>query len=276
MKGVSLGLGVRDAYVDELLRLGDKRAVDVLEVMIDDGLGASPRAKDWRRLGAKWPLVAHGTELGIGSATDLDASYLAEVGRAASSLSVHWYSEHWGFVRSGDVELGHFAPVGASEYELAVLRENAGRVRDAIRCPLLLEHPSDILGWEADEGGAHLGARFAKALEAAEAGALIDLTNLVIDAKNDGYQPMEFLGALDFERVVEIHLAGGHFDGALHIDSHDHDVHEEALELLTWLAPRAPHLRAVIVERDDRLPPLDHLLGEVDRARRALARAGRA
>src|SRR5262249_2584283 len=81
---VAVGLGLRDVHVEPLLALRDRGALDVLEVMIDDALDAPdetskaepPRRATWRRLGAKWPLVAHGTELGIAGADAPDAGYL--------------------------------------------------------------------------------------------------------------------------------------------------------------------------------------------------------
>ncbi len=52
------------------------------------------------------------------------------------------------------------------------------------------------------------------------------------------------------------------------IDSHDHPVDDEAVGWVGRVAARAPNLRALIVERDDRLPALDALLDEVAVVRR--------
>ncbi len=274
MERVSVGLSVRDEHLDGLLTLADRRALDVVEVMIDDGLVASSRRDAWLRLGARWPIVAHGTELGIADASGPSKTYVARVAGGLRAVHAHWYSEHLSFLRGADVELGHFAPAFGPDL-LAVLRESAREVAAACRCPLLLENPADVLGWGAEEGGAALGGAFKSCLEAADTGALLDLTNLVLGARNDGYRAEEFLGALGFDRIVEVHLAGGRFDGSLWIDSHDHDVDEEALGLLEDVARRAPSLRAVIIERDERVPPLDRLLDEVAGVRQIISRAGR-
>lgn len=277
MREVAVGIGVRDAWMPELLELGarDRARLDVLEVMIDDAL--NPRtAASMRALGAKFPLIAHGTELGIGAASGVDAAYVRSIGGALAFLHVRWYSEHLAFTRAGDVDLGHFAPLSSTDASRGALRRNAAAVRDATPCPLLLENPADVLGWEAEEGGAALGASFAEALDAAGAGALLDLTNLVLGARNDGYDADAFVDAMDLDRVVEVHLAGGRFDGALWIDSHDHDVDADALALLGRIAPRARNLTAVVIERDDRLPTLGALLAEADAVRGVLRGAGRA
>lgn len=277
MREVAVGIGVRDAWMPELLALGarDRARLDVLEVMIDDAL--LPRSRDaMRALGAKFPLVAHGTELGIGAASGVDAAYVRAIASALSFLHVRWYSEHLAFTRAGDVELGHFGPLSSTASARDALRSNAAAVRAASPCPLLLENPADVLGWEAEEGGAALGAAFSASLDAADAGALLDLTNLVLGARNDGYDADAFVDAMDLDRVVEVHLAGGRFDGQLWIDSHDHDVDADALALLRRVARRARNLTAVVIERDDRLPTLGALLAEADAVRAVLRDAGRA
>lgn len=277
MERIAVGLGARDAYLDELCALRDRRAVDVLEVMIDDGLSGGPRVAAWRRLGARWPLVAHGTELGIADAAGVDEGYVGRVGRALGELHVRWYSEHLAFLNGGGVALGHFGPVGDDEESLAAVARGAAAVRAKSACPLLLENPADVLGFGAGgpDAGRSLGRAFAAALRAADAGALLDLTNLVLGARNDGYDPLDFLGELEWERVVEVHLAGGHAHNNLWIDSHAHDIDAEALSLLGDVAARAPNLRAVIIERDDRLPPLERLLAEVEAVRGELRARGR-
>ncbi len=245
--------------------------------MIDDALTDGPWRATLRRLGSKWPLVAHGTELGVAGADRPSAAYLSAVGRALAALHVRWYSEHLAFVRGGGIELGHFVPPFDDDAGLAALARNAADVRAAWPGPFLLENAADVLGLGGDDAsGAARGLAYKKALEASDAGALLDLTNLVLDARNDGFDAGAYLGATPLERVVEVHLAGGRHDGALWIDSHDHDVDAEALDLLVEVARCAPHLRAVIVERDQRLPGLDALLGELDGVRGALARGGRA
>lgn len=273
----SVGIGLREPYIPALLALRDRGALDVLEVMIDDAQFDRRRMDRWRALGARWPLVAHGVALGIGDAIGLDDAYVRTVVDDLRAIGAHWYSEHLCFLRTGTraqpIELGHFAPLCLDEPDLAVLRENARALRARWGATFLLENPADILALqgEGDERGAQSGARFAAALRACEAGALLDLTNLALQSRNDRFDPRCFLDALDYERVIEVHLAGGRLaPSGLWIDSHDHPVDELAWTLLAHVARRAPNLRAVIIERDDRLPPLDELLSEVARARSIL------
>jgi uncharacterized protein (UPF0276 family) len=274
----SVGIGLRDPYVPALKALTDRSALDVLEVMIDDALFDARRMDDWRALSKRWPLVAHGTSLGPGDANGLDPRYLSDISRCLRAVGAQWYSEHLCFLRSiaGDsardnpLELGHFGPLWLDDADLAVLARNVDALRAQWPGTFLLENPADVLGLagEGAHAGRESGRRFRRALEAARCGALLDLTNLALQGRNDGFDPAVFLDELDWDRVIEVHLAGGRAHNGLWIDSHDHPVDEEAWSLLAVVRARAPNLRAVIIERDDRLPTLDVLLAEVIRARR--------
>ena len=273
---VAVGLSVREPWFPALRRLPRKR-LDVLEVIVERVAGSKRWASAYAALARKWPIVAHGVELGIGDAGGLDPQHLVRVAEICRALDARWFGEHLAFLNKDGVPLGHFGPLDADDETLATLMQNAAEVRRVTGRPLLLENPADILGFGATgpDAGARLGANFARALDACEAGALLDVTNLLYNARNDGYDPMSFLEALPMERVVQVHLAGGRRVHGLWIDSHESEVEEESLELLMAVAQRAPQLRAVVVEWDEELPALEVALDVVERARRALVLAGR-
>lgn len=274
MAQVAVGIGVRDEYLDDLLALEDRTLIDVLEILIDEDLERSWRRKKWRALGAKWPLVGHGTELGIGDADGVDEAYVHAVGLALTDIHALWYADHLCWLRAGDLYLGHFGPLDDDEETLKVLRTNAELTKLSLPCPFVLENAADVLGF----GGTDPTKRatsYARSLAATGAGALLDLTNLVYDARNEGFDPMVYLDALPWWRVVQVHLAGGFSRDGLWIDAHDRSVDDEAMALLPVVAARAENLRAVIIERDDHLPPLTELLDEVQTTKMVLAEAGR-
>lgn len=277
MTPVAVGLSLRERWIDELAGWTTRGPFEVLEVMLDDLLCASSRRDAIRRLGRRWTLVAHGVDLGIGDAEGVDADYVSRAHHALRALSARWWSDHLAFLRAGGIELGHFAPVGDDEETLRALRANARAATRSAPCPLLLENASDVLGLGAHgpDAGATLGRGYARALEATDAGALLDLTNLVYDAHNGGWSAQDYLDALPWDRVVQVHLAGGRRANGLWIDTHSAPIADDALALLAQVAERAPQLRAVTVEWDDGVPALPVMLTEVARAEAVLAKAGR-
>lgn len=274
---VAVGLSFRPDWLDPMLAQPGRAGIDVLEVMVDDALHCADTLKLYRRLGARWPLIGHGVALGIGNAEGIDAGYVTAVAGVLEHLHVRWYGDHLCFLSAGGHDLGHFAPIGADPDSLEVLRTNGAFVQQAVSTPFLLENAADVLGWGADgpEAGRRLGAEFGACLEAAGAGAILDVTNLLYGARNDGFDAEAFIAAMPLDRVVQVHLAGGRQIDGLWIDSHDRPVEAESMALLQVVLRESPNLRAITLEWDEGLPEFDVARSAVDRIRAVVRGAGR-
>jgi uncharacterized protein len=84
------------------------------------------------------------------------------------------------------------------------------------------------------------------------------------------------LDSLPLQRVVTVHLSGGHWEAdpdgrSSLIDDHIHDPPAAVYELLEVLAFKVSQPLTVIVERDGHYPDFSALLGQIVRARAALA-----
>jgi uncharacterized protein (UPF0276 family) len=77
---------------------------------------------------------------------------------------------------------------------------------------------------------------------------------------------------LPAEAVVQLHVAGGEWNAETYVDSHACAVSEDVWRLTERACERFP-IRAIVVERDEALPPFDDLLGEIERARTIAAGA---
>jgi len=98
---------------------------------------------------------------------------------------------------------------------------------------------------------------------------LLDVNNIHVSAHNHGRDPFDWLDGIPWAAVRQLHLAGpseGH-DG-LWIDTHDTPVPARVWALYEEVRRRAGPV-AVMIERDDDIPPLADLLAELDRARLA-------
>jgi len=94
-----------------------------------------------------------------------------------------------------------------------------------------------------------------------------------VSATNHGHDPDDWLRRLPLDRVLQVHLAG-HSQGAdMLIDTHDAPVCDPVWDLYARFAERLRHV-AVMIERDDRIPPLSELLAELAHARELAAHAG--
>jgi hypothetical protein len=97
---------------------------------------------------------------------------------------------------------------------------------------------------------------------------LLDVTNVFNNARNHGYDPIEFFDRLPMERVSQMHLAGGHQlpDGRWE-DSHSAPVMDEVWPLFDEAVRRAVNARIVILERDSKLKPFATVMHDIRRAR---------
>jgi uncharacterized protein (UPF0276 family) len=89
---------------------------------------------------------------------------------------------------------------------------------------------------------------------------------------NLGFDPRAGLNALNPAAIRQCHLAG-HTHNTTHIiDTHDHPVCDEVWDLYEHACRRFGPV-ATLLERDDRIPPFDELLAELEQARALQARA---
>ena len=147
------------------------------------------------------------------------------------------------------------------------MARNVDTLRERIKVPLLLENVTTVVavpGAQMDE------AEFlSRVLERTGCGWLCDVANLYANAVNHGVDIDAGFERWPWDRVVQVHYAGGRWrDGAL-IDSHDRATAGEVWALFERVAARAP-IRARCWNATKTCPPFEELLAEVDRARTIL------
>ena len=99
----------------------------------------------------------------------------------------------------------------------------------------------------------------------------LDVNNILVNARNFGFDPFDFLHALPLARTCYIHVAGHHVeDDGLLIDTHGAPVIDPVWDLL---ADAYRHTGPVptCLERDFGFPPLTELGEEVARIARLQA-----
>ena len=271
LPSLGVGLGFREPFLGDLFLARDR--VDFLEVTADHYLDASPeKTRELALLADHFRLIPHGLNLSLGRAEGLDPTYLGKLAGLVRRLDPPWWSEHVAFTGAGGVDIGHLAPVPFSREALDVLEANIALARRQIDRPLIVENITYVVALPGAEMGE--GEFLAELTGRAGCGLLLDVTNLHTNAVNHGFDPLEVLGALPLDRVVQLHFAGGEWRGGRLVDSHARPAPPEVWALLEEVVARAP-VKGIILERDEDLPPLGELLDEVDRARSLMKAHGR-
>ncbi|WP_193743319.1 DUF692 domain-containing protein [Sandarakinorhabdus sp. AAP62] len=258
------GLGLRRPHHD--LFLAGNVPVDFVEVisenfMVDGGRPADVLA----RVRQHHDVVLHGVSMSLGTATGLDAAYLSRLKQLADAIEPLWVSDHLAWTGIDGVNSHDLLPIPYTEEALTIVCRNIEQAQAALGRPLLVENPSTYLAFRASrmtewEFLAALVQRTGCAL-------LLDVNNIHVSGHNHGCDPLAWLDGIPWDAVRQLHLAGPSqgADGLL-IDTHDTPVPEPVWDLYAEVRRRAGPV-AVMIERDDDIPPLADLLAELDRAR---------
>lgn len=265
-----VGLGLRWEFLEEVVD-GPELDLAFFEVSPENYMrrgGYFPAQLE--RVRDRYPLITHGLTLSIGAADAPSEQYLSELEHEIARLGSPFHSDHLCFSSAGARFLHDLLPLKFAQENVERVAARARAVQDRLGVPLALENISYY---------GHLGRRempesefVARVIDASGVGLLLDVNNAYVNALNHGGDPFDFLRQMPFDRVVEIHVAGHERQGELVIDTHGAPLIDPVYELLEWTLERTGPV-PVLLERDNDIPPLAELLGEVKRLQAIYQRA---
>jgi uncharacterized protein (UPF0276 family) len=245
-------------------------AIDYVELIpdtlwTDRGRGAAGRyvevpaaVAQVAALAERLPIVGHGIGLSIGSALPLDEEYLGRMRDVIARWGITRFSEHLGFTRvddgqGADRHIGLGLPLPCDEHVLSWLIARGRRATALLGIPMIFEngvrHTPFI---EEDMSEPVFLNRLASETGC---GVLLDLHNLYVDCRNNGWQADDYLGQLELSNVREIHVAGGNLIGDVYTDSHAGPSPEAVWTLLHQVAPSCRNLEGITFEFHDSYYP---------------------
>ncbi len=258
-----VGLGLRWEFLEDVLD-GPPLDIAFFEVSPENYMrrgGYYPAALE--RIGARYPLVTHGLTLSIGSHAPPDREYLSELRDEVARLDSPWHSDHLAFTSGAGRAFHELLP-------LPFTRDTAARVADRLEAlaellgrPVAIENVTYYVhpGRPELSEGDFLHALF----ERTQAGLLLDVNNIYVNAENHGFDAHRMLESFPLERTVEIHVAGhARTSSGLIIDNHGARIIDPVLALLGSALERTGP-KPVLLERDNFVPELPELLAEVQR-----------
>lgn len=240
-----------------------------LEVIAENFLewknGLKPRSPAiLEKLRPNYPIAVHGVSLSIGSTDPLDLSHLKRVKDLLSRIDAAWYSDHLCWTGVDGEHLHDLFPLPYTEEALGVVTEKIQRVQDALGRRMLIENVSSYVTY-ADSAMTEWDF-LREVVERADCGVLLDINNVFVSGINHGFDPKEYLRAIPFDRVGQIHLAGHTDHGTHRVDTHDEKVCDEVWELFRWYTTEFGS-RTTMIEWDDNIPQWPVLEEEVLKAR---------
>jgi len=256
------GLGLRPEHYQDFIRV--KQRVEWLEILTDNYLVPGGKPLHFlEKIRRDYPVAMHGVAMNLGSTDPLDHHYLRAVRRLAEQFDAAVVSDHLCWTGVQGQYLHDLLPLPYTDEAVRHIAPRIRQAQDILGRRLAIENLSAYL--EADTPMTEWEFLAAIADEA-DCDLLVDINNIYVSSRNQGFEPMDYLHGLPAGRIRQFHLAGHTDHGAICIDTHDQPVCDAVWELYTRACALFGPVPTMI-ERDDHIPPLVDLLAELEHAR---------
>jgi uncharacterized protein len=269
---LGVGLGLRTVHYGAIVE--SRPEVDWFEILSENYLQTAGRPLHFvDAVAERYPVAMHGVSLSVGSTDPLDRAYLQELRALRDRVKARWVSDHLCWTGVAGRNTHDLLPMPYTEEALRHVADRVKEVQDFLGAPLALENPSTYVEFTGGPGGAMREWEFlARLAEEADCALLLDVNNVFVSAHNHGFDPREYLRAVPFDRVVQLHVAGHTNHGTHIIDSHIGPVIDDVWRLAGEAWRRAGGV-SVLLEWDAEIPSLEKTHAEALRAREFLGAA---
>lgn len=275
-----IGLGLRGRFLARVCAGEADGRVAFLEVSPENYMrrgGDVPGMLE--RIADRFPILTHGLTMSLGGTDPLDRGYLDALGELLRRHRAPWHTDHLCFSGLDGGLLHDLLPLPHTRATARRVADRIRRVQDHLGVPVGVENISYYVHMGREELPEPVFVR--DVLEQADCPLLLDVNNVVVNARNFGFEPADWLAQIPLDRVVQLHVAGherwDEFD--MWVDTHGASVPDPVHALMGWVIERTGPL-PVVLERDTNIPPLEELLAEVARLdetyQAALTRGARA
>ncbi|MGD8567217.1 MAG: DUF692 domain-containing protein [Gammaproteobacteria bacterium] len=201
-------------------------------------------------LGSYYDLFVHGLGLSLGTPGPLDKSYLDRFKTVCEIAQPLWISEHIAFTRAADIDLGHLNPIPYTPDTLAYFVEHALELKAHCQRPLLLENVTSHIAIPSPLSE----TAFINALcQQAGCGLLLDVTNLLVNSRNHGYSPTQWLREIHPDFIKQLHIVGYSQSNGTFFDSHANNIQQDLYQLTRQVIDYS-QVDSIIIERDHNFP----------------------
>jgi uncharacterized protein (UPF0276 family) len=257
------GLGLRKPHYADVL--SGNVQLDFVEVISENFMFPGGRQMaDLLEVRAKCPVALHGVSMSVGSASGLDRDYVHRLRTLVDVIDPVFVSDHLCWTRVPGFSSHDLLPLPYTREVLDIVSNHVQAAQEILGRQMLLENPSAYLSFSQSEMPEW---EFLSELCAQTGcGLLLDINNVYVSAHNLGFDPAAYIARFPLDHVRQIHIAGHSQGEDLLIDTHDQTVCDEVWDLFETAMTRAGPV-AVMIERDDNIPPIGDLLNELATAR---------
>lgn len=269
LTNLGFGLGLRTEHYNDILETSPN--VDWFEALSENYMIPGGKPLDYlEKIRANYPVVMHGVSLSIGSTTAVDKAYLKDLKKLAERVQPAWISDHLCWTGVHGQNLHDLLPLPYTEETIQHVVERVKIVQDYLGRQILLENVSSYASYV--DSNMTEWAFISEIANQADCLLLLDVNNIYVSSVNHQFNPCDFIDGVPANRIQQIHLAGHENNGDYIIDTHDAPVIEPVWDLYGYAIKRFGAV-STMIERDDKMPPLQELVAELQHARAISAKA---
>jgi len=185
------------------------------------------------------------------------AAWLMQANQHIQSVQSPWFAQDcaycfWQDKPAYSSQFGFFIPPILNEASLQVAIKRVKEVQAYIDVPLAIEPPPVTFS----VGQMPFYQFFGQLAESCDCALLLDVGHLVSYELATGHSLADGLQDFPFERVIEVHIAGGkllagseaYASKPMYIDAHEHKITDEAWAMFDFIIPKLSQLKAVCYE----------------------------
>lgn len=266
-----VGLGLKRELIPQIQSVFGKdyiANINFLEIAPENWINAGGKAAtqlDW--FVERFPIACHGLCLSLGGLSPINEVFLQQVKKFLLQYEIPLYTEHLSYATDGyNGQQGYLydlLPIPFTEEAIHYVAKRIRQTQDILGQRIAIENTSYYVAAPIstmDE------LTFLKAvLSEADCYLHLDINNIYVNSINFGFDAHAFLRGIPGERIIYSHIAG-HYQEApdLLIDTHGSDVIDPVWTLLAE-AYQLFDTFPTLLERDKNIPPLEILMGEVNK-----------
>ena len=260
---LGFGLGLRTEHYNTILE--SKPKVDWFEALSENYMIPGGKPLDFLdKIRADYPMVMHGVSLSIGSTAEVDKDYLRDLKKLADRIQPAWISDHLCWTGVHGQNMHDLLPLPYTEETAKHVAERVKIVQDYLGRQILLENVSSYASYT--DSSMTEWEFISQISEAADCLLLLDVNNIYVSSYNHQFDAKAFIDGVPLKRIQQIHLAGHQNNGDYIIDTHDAPVIDPVWDLYAYAIARFGQV-STMIERDDKIPELEVLVAELDKAR---------
>ncbi|MGD8886165.1 MAG: DUF692 domain-containing protein [Gammaproteobacteria bacterium] len=257
------GLGLRTEYYDRILN--EKPDVDWFEILSENYMVKGGKPLYYLdAISEHYPLVMHGVSMSVGGTDPLDYEYLKQLKSLIERVNPYWVSDHLCWTGQDGRNLHDLMPLPYNDDAIKHVAQRVQQVQDYLGRQILLENVSSYVTYKHSQMTEW--EFYSHVVEEADCLMLLDINNIYVSSRNHDFDPLDYLLGIPPHRVQQFHLAGHTDCGDYVIDTHDHPVVDPVWRLYTEALRRFGAI-STMIERDDRMPPFEEIIAELNQAR---------